>query len=61
MGVITSGTKGVFVIAATPFTPQGAIDMASIDTMVEFYMARGADGLTVLGMQTASYFIASRA
>ena len=50
MGVITSGTKGVFVIAATPFTPQGAIDMASIDTMVEFYMARGADGLTVLGM-----------
>ncbi len=48
--MITTTTRGVFVIAATPFAPDGAIDMASIDTMVDFYLERGADGLTVLGV-----------
>jgi len=50
MSAITPETNGVFVIAATPFTPQGAIDMASIDTMADFYFDKGADGLTILGM-----------
>jgi 4-hydroxy-tetrahydrodipicolinate synthase len=42
--------KGVFTIAVTPFLPDGAIDLDSIDTMVDAYEARGADGLTILGM-----------
>lgn len=48
--MINTTTRGVFVIAATPFKPDGAIDMASVDTMVDFYLERGADGLTILGV-----------
>jgi 4-hydroxy-tetrahydrodipicolinate synthase len=41
---------GVYIIAATPFTEDGAIDFASIDRMVDFYVESGVDGITVLGM-----------
>jgi 4-hydroxy-tetrahydrodipicolinate synthase len=41
---------GVFTIAATPFLPDGALDIESVDTMVDFYEAKGATGLTILGM-----------
>jgi 4-hydroxy-tetrahydrodipicolinate synthase len=47
---ISASTSGVFVIACTPFTDNGAIDTASIDSMVDFYYEKGADGLTILGM-----------
>ncbi|MGE6740609.1 dihydrodipicolinate synthase family protein [Allorhizobium pseudoryzae] len=50
MALITSGSKGVFVIAVTPFTETGALDHDSIDRMVDFYDEKGADGLTILGM-----------
>jgi 4-hydroxy-tetrahydrodipicolinate synthase len=39
----------VFVIAPTPFHPDGRIDDASIDCMTDFFVAAGADGMTVLG------------
>jgi 4-hydroxy-tetrahydrodipicolinate synthase len=42
--------RGVFTIAATPFLPDGALDLESLDRMVDAYLARGADGLTILGM-----------
>jgi 4-hydroxy-tetrahydrodipicolinate synthase len=42
--------KGVFTIAVTPFLPDGALDLDSIDTMVDFYQDKGATGLTILGM-----------
>ena len=42
--------RGVFTIAATPFLPDGALDAESLDQMVDFYLARGATGLTILGM-----------
>ena len=42
--------RGVFVIAATPFRDDGALDLASVDTMVDFYLRFGATGLTILGM-----------
>ncbi len=41
---------GVFIIAVTPFRDDGAIDLPSVDSMVEFYLDRGAAGLTILGM-----------
>lgn len=50
MSLINSGTRGVFVIAVTPFDDKGAVDNNSIDRMVDFYYEKGADGLTVLGM-----------
>ncbi|NSY18462.1 dihydrodipicolinate synthase family protein [Neorhizobium sp. AL 9.2.2] len=42
--------KGVYVIALTPFTDTGDLDLESTDRMVDFYLERGATGLTVLGM-----------
>lgn len=42
--------RGVYTIAVTPFLPDGALDLASIDSMVEFYAEKGATGLTILGM-----------
>jgi len=41
---------GVFTIAVTPFLPDGALDWDSVDRMVDFYIAQGATGLTILGM-----------
>lgn len=42
--------RGVFTIAVTPFLPDGALDLDSVDRMVDFYLERGASGLTILGM-----------
>ncbi|MFD0917114.1 dihydrodipicolinate synthase family protein [Pseudahrensia aquimaris] len=47
---LTEQAAGVYVIAVTPFLPDGAIDMESCDRMVDFYLDAGASGLTVLGM-----------
>jgi len=43
-------TKGVYIISVTPFTDDGDIDWKSIDTLVEFYIAKGVTGVTILGM-----------
>ncbi len=48
--MIDRDTRGVFVIAATPFAGDGAVDEASTDRMVDAYLAAGADGLTILGV-----------
>ena len=42
--------KGVYIVAQTPFDAAGAVDLESIDTLVDFYLRHGADGLTVLGV-----------
>ena len=42
--------RGVFAIAVTPFTPEGAVDYASIDSMTDFYIGCGVNGLTILGI-----------
>src|SRR5690606_143286 len=43
-------TRGVFPVMVTPFTDEGAVDLASLDRLVDFYLSCGAHGLTVLGM-----------
>ncbi|MDX2155315.1 MAG: dihydrodipicolinate synthase family protein [Hyphomicrobiaceae bacterium] len=48
--LLTADAKGVYVIAATPFTDSGAIDYASIDSLVDFYARCGVDGMTILGV-----------
>jgi 4-hydroxy-tetrahydrodipicolinate synthase len=45
----TDDTKGVYVIAPTPFHPDGRIDDSSIDRMTDFFVQAGVDGMTVLG------------
>lgn len=42
--------KGVYVIAPTPFHPDGRLDEHSIDRMTDFFLAAGCDGLTILGV-----------
>jgi 4-hydroxy-tetrahydrodipicolinate synthase len=42
--------KGVYLIAVTPFATDGALDLESTDRMVDFYLERGVDGLTILGI-----------
>lgn len=47
---ISEETKGVYIIAATPFTEDGALDLASTDSLTEFYLAAGVHGMTILGI-----------
>ena len=47
---LTTEAAGVYVIAVTPFLPDGALDLQSTDRMVDFYLEAGATGLTVLGI-----------
>ena len=42
--------RGVWNIVPTPFLPDGALDRASIPTLVDFVRATGVDGLTILGV-----------
>jgi len=41
--------QGVYVIAPTPFHPDGRIDDSSIDCMTDFFLKAGVTGMTVLG------------
>lgn len=43
-------TRGVYLIAVTPFKDNGDLDLESTDRMVDFYLEHGADGLTILGI-----------
>jgi 4-hydroxy-tetrahydrodipicolinate synthase len=47
---LDESAAGVFVIAVTPFTATGALDLAGTARLVEFYLAHGATGLTILGI-----------
>ena len=42
--------RGVFTISVTPFADDGALDLGSLDRVTDFYLEKGATGLTVLGM-----------
>jgi 4-hydroxy-tetrahydrodipicolinate synthase len=44
-----SSVGGVYVIAPTPFHPDGRIDDSSIDRMTDFFVQAGVNGMTVLG------------
>src|SRR5918998_2380093 len=42
--------RGVCTIALTPFTDEGELDEASIDSLSEFYVDSGVHGVTILGI-----------
>jgi len=48
--LISRTTHGVYIICATPFFPDGRIDFSSLDRLIDFYLEKGVNGLTVLGM-----------
>ena len=47
--MLSADASGVFIIAATPFADDGALDLAGLDRLVDWYEAHGVDGLTILG------------
>lgn len=47
---INRETRGVYIIAATPFTDAGEVDHDSLRSLVDFYIGHGVTGLTILGM-----------
>ncbi|MCX7644976.1 MAG: dihydrodipicolinate synthase family protein [Rhodobacteraceae bacterium] len=47
---LSETAAGVFTIAATPFLPDGTLDLESADRLTDFYAERGATGLTLLGV-----------
>jgi 4-hydroxy-tetrahydrodipicolinate synthase len=49
-GKLNEQAKGVFIIAATPFTDEGALDLQSVDTLTDFYLGCGVHGFTLLGI-----------
>ncbi|OZI70926.1 dihydrodipicolinate synthase family protein [Bordetella genomosp. 12] len=42
--------QGVFIIAATPFSDDGEVDLYSVDSLTDFYLEKGVTGFTILGM-----------
>ena len=56
MALLDEGANGVFVIAATPFGDDGALDLASVDPMVDFYLDRGA----LLGVMGEAHQLAAK-
>ena len=49
MALLTAEATGVYLIAATPFHADGALDLAGLDRLIDWYLAHGVDGLTILG------------
>jgi 4-hydroxy-tetrahydrodipicolinate synthase len=47
---LTEAARGVFVISATPFQDDGALDLETTDRLIDFYLERRAHGLTILGL-----------
>ena len=50
MSSFDRSSSGVFVIAVTPFTETGGLDLEGVDRLVEFYLSAGVSGITILGM-----------
>lgn len=48
---MTTGLRpGVHCIAATPFMPDESLDLASVDTLIDYLVRCGCDGILVLGV-----------
>jgi 4-hydroxy-tetrahydrodipicolinate synthase len=47
--MLTSDAKGVYLIAATPFGEGGELDLEGLDGLIDWYLGKGVDGLTILG------------
>ncbi len=50
MARLTEEAAGVYIISATPFAENGALDLESAERLVDFYLGHGVAGITVLGM-----------
>ncbi|WGD29836.1 dihydrodipicolinate synthase family protein [Ancylobacter sp. WKF20] len=55
---INETTRGVYIIAPTPFTPTGDIDFDSTDSLIDFYLECGVTGITILGVLGEAFKLA---
>ena len=47
---LDEAARGVYIISATPFSDDSALDYASLDRLIDFYLDQGVHGLTLLGL-----------
>lgn len=47
---LDEAAAGVYIISATPFSENGALDLDSAARLVDFYIDKGVTGITILGM-----------
>ena len=47
--MLNAQASGVYLIAATLFKDDGELDLPGLDQLTDWYLARGVDGLTILG------------
>lgn len=52
--LIDESIKGVFIITATPFHSDGALDFASLDRLIGFYIEAGVHGIAILDVMGES-------
>ncbi|MFP9228756.1 dihydrodipicolinate synthase family protein [Pectobacterium cacticida] len=50
MNKLNEQANGVYIISATPFTDSGELDLASADSLTDFYLEKDVSGITILGM-----------
>jgi 4-hydroxy-tetrahydrodipicolinate synthase len=48
--MLDESARGIYIIAVTPFTDTGALDLDSVDRMIDFYLQCGVSGITILGV-----------
>ncbi|TDD26806.1 dihydrodipicolinate synthase family protein [Kribbella turkmenica] len=51
--------QGLIPILATPFSPDGSLDLPSLRRLTEFQLASGVDGVAVLGMASEAFALTS--
>ncbi len=47
---LSENAKGVYVISATPFLPDGSLDLDGTEQLLDFYIGCGVTGMTILGV-----------
>jgi 4-hydroxy-tetrahydrodipicolinate synthase len=50
ISLVKSSFKGIYNILATPFDEERQVDFESLDSLVEFQIKAGANGITILGV-----------
>ncbi len=50
MALLDESARGFYMISATPFTDDGAMDWSSTDRLMDFHVECGIDGITILGI-----------
>lgn len=60
MGENNGKLHGVCTIALTPFTEEGEVDLAGVDSLAQHYLSAGVQGVTVLGIMGEAHKLNDR-